>query len=196
VPTDVRAVWLCALASLQRDVSREQELRHENVVALHEVFVKPCGAVVLVLDFVDGGDLAQIIDANDPGKEPFVELGPQDIKKYTRMLMQGVAACHARGLLHRDLKPSNLLVDSSGTLRLSDFGNARQFGSPAYRYTPNVCTRWYRPPELLMGCNQYRQGADMWSVGCIIAEMFLRQVCLPVHGRAFRVCSRAARTKP
>ena len=145
------------------------------MVTLHKVLAKPNGTITLLLDFVDGGDLGQIIDARDPSKDDFVRLEDGDIKKFARMLMQGVSACHSRGLLHRDLKPSNLLVDGTGTLKLSDFGTARGFGSPTHQYTPNVCTRWYRPPELLMGCSQYREGADMWSAGCIVAEMFLRQ---------------------
>ena len=70
----------------------------------------------------------------------------------------------------------NLLIDRCGTLKLGDFGLARPFGSPQqHQYTPGAFTRWYRPPELLLSCYLYGEGADMWSVACIIAEMYQRQ---------------------
>ncbi len=71
----------------------------------------------------------------------------------------------------RDLKTSNILYNNRGTLKICDFGLARQFGSPLRPYTQPVVTLWYRPPELLLGERLYSTAVDLWSVGCIMAEL-------------------------
>lgn len=80
--------------------------------------------------------------------------------------------CHQRRVIHRDLKPQNLLVDiGSKTIKLADFGLARAIGVPIRAYTHEVITLWYRAPEILLGCQRYSVGVDIWSIGCIFAEM-------------------------
>ncbi|OEH78161.1 cell-cycle-associated protein kinase cdk [Cyclospora cayetanensis] len=74
-------------------------------------------------------------------------------------------------VLHRDLKPQNLLISRGGTLKLADFGLARAFGIPVRSYTHEVVTLWYRAPDVLMGSNTYSTPVDIWSIGCIFAEM-------------------------
>lgn len=74
-------------------------------------------------------------------------------------------------VLHRDLKPQNLLVDSVGHIKLADFGLARSFNLPMRAYTHEVVTLWYRAPEILLGTKLYATGVDIWSLGCIFAEM-------------------------
>jgi cyclin-dependent kinase 7 len=98
---------------------------------------------------------------------------PQDIKCYMKQLLQGMVYCHAQFVLHRDLKPGNLLITSGGVLKLTDFGLARTFGAEQEVLSPEAVTIWYRPPELLFGATKYTTSADMWSVGCIFAEMWL-----------------------
>ena len=80
--------------------------------------------------------------------------------------------CHSRRILHRDIKPQNLLINSSGTLKLADFGLARCFGVPIGTLTHEMCTLWYRAPEVLLGQKQYALAVDVWSVGCIFSEMY------------------------
>ena len=70
-----------------------------------------------------------------------------------------------------DLKPHNLLIDQHGILKVADFGLARAFGVPVRAYTHEVVTLWYRAPEILLGQLRYSCPVDMWSVGCIFAEM-------------------------
>jgi serine/threonine protein kinase len=77
--------------------------------------------------------------------------------------------------MHRDLKPQNLLIDKNGVIKLADFGLARAFGLPVKTYTHEVVTLWYRAPEILLGQKQYSTPVDMWSVGCIMAEMAQRK---------------------
>jgi len=96
---------------------------------------------------------------------------PMLIKSYLHQLLQGIAFCHLHRVLHRDLKPQNLLIDSKGVLKIADFGLARAFGVPIRTYTHEVVTLWYRAPEILLGGRQYAVGVDMWSIGCIFAEM-------------------------
>lgn len=73
--------------------------------------------------------------------------------------------------MHRDLKPQNLLIDKAGNIKLADFGLARAFGLPVKTYTHEVVTLWYRAPEILLGQKQYSTPVDIWSIGCIYAEM-------------------------
>lgn len=80
--------------------------------------------------------------------------------------------CH---LQSQDLKPNNLLISPQGELKIADFGMARDLASTGQRMTPVVITLWYRPPELLMGSRHYSTTVDMWSVGCIFAELLVRR---------------------
>ncbi|XP_057251684.1 cyclin-dependent kinase G-2-like [Beta vulgaris subsp. vulgaris] len=78
-------------------------------------------------------------------------------------------------VLDRDLKTSNLLMNNQGELKICDFGLARQYGSPLKPYTHLVVTLWYRAPELLLGVKEYSTAVDMWSLGCIMAELLSKE---------------------
>lgn len=101
---------------------------------------------------------------------------------------------HINKVIHRDLKASNILVNRKGQLKIADWGLARSWNSEMKRLTNKVITLWYRPPELLLGCLEYTPKIDMWSVGCIIAEMFRRAGFLKGSNEAtqldliFRTC--------
>ncbi len=96
-----------------------------------------------------------------------------------QQLLKGIAFCHGHRVLHRDLKPQNLLIDKAGVLKLADFGLARAFGVPVRTYTHEVVTLWYRAPEILLGGKQYSTPVDIWSIGCIFAEMITRTPLFP-----------------
>jgi len=74
-------------------------------------------------------------------------------------------------VLHRDLKPQNILVSKQGALKIADFGLARTFGIPVKSFANEVVTLWYRPPDILLGSTNYSTSIDIWSIGCIFAEM-------------------------
>jgi len=93
------------------------------------------------------------------------------IKSFLQQLLRGVAFCHEHRVLHRDLKPQNLLINRKGELKLADFGLARAFGIPVRSYSHEVVTLWYRAPDVLMGSRKYSTPIDLWSAGCIFAEM-------------------------
>jgi serine/threonine protein kinase len=110
------------------------------------------------------------------------------VKCYVNQLLSGLHHCHTRGVLHRDIKGSNLLLDNSGLLKIADFGLAT-FYCPNQNQplTSRVVTLWYRPPELLLGATEYGVGVDLWSTGCILAELLTRKPIMP--GRT-EVCSK------
>jgi mitogen-activated protein kinase 15 len=90
---------------------------------------------------------------------------------------------HSADVLHRDLKPSNLLLNSECHVKVADFGLARSVASTEAENQPlltdYVATRWYRAPEILLGSTKYTKGVDMWSVGCIIAELLMGKPVFP-----------------
>ena len=93
--------------------------------------------------------------------------------------MNGTAKCHKHKVLHRDLKPQNLLINREGVLKLADFGLARAFGIPVKNFTHEVVTLWYRAPDILMGSKDYNTSVDIWSVGCIFAELVTKRPLFP-----------------
>jgi cyclin-dependent kinase len=107
----------------------------------------------------------QYLDVCDSG------LGLPILMSFLYQLLTGVAYCHHHRVLHRDLKPPNLLINREGQLKLADFGLARAFGIPVRSYTHEVVTLWYRAPDVLLGSRKYSTPVDIWSVGCIFAEM-------------------------
>lgn len=154
-----------------REIKILQELSHRNLIGLLDVFGHMSN-VSLVFDFMDT-DLEVII------KDNTIILTTANIKAYIIQTLQGLEYLHLNWILHRDLKPNNLLVNSSGILKIGDFGLAKLYGSPNRINTHQVVTRWYRAPELLFGAKQYSVGIDMWAVGCILAELLLRVAFFP-----------------
>lgn len=102
------------------------------------------------------------------------------VKCYMHQLLSGLEHCHNHGVLHRDIKGSNLLIDNGGVLKIADFGLANTF-DPNHRrsMTSRVVTLWYRPPELLLGATDYGVSIDLWSAGCILAELLAGKPIMP-----------------
>lgn len=126
----------------------------------------------MVFEYMDH-DLTGLMDT------PAVRFSEAQIKCYMVQLLQGLEYCHQNNILHRDIKGSNLLLDNYGNLKIADFGLARSFGEEGRKYTNRVITLWYRPPELLLGSNEYGPSVDIWSVGCLFAELLTRKPLFP-----------------
>lgn len=144
-------------------LGRLKELQHPNIVRLYDV-VHTERKLTLVFEFLDQ-DLKKYLDVCDSGLDMPI------LKSFLYQLLTGVAYCHHHRVLHRDLKPPNLLINREGQLKLADFGLARAFGIPVRSYTHEVVTLWYRAPDVLLGSRKYSTPVDIWSVGCIFAEM-------------------------
>lgn len=156
-----------------REISLMKELKHENIVALHDV-IHTENKLMLVFEFMDG-DLKKYMDTHgDRGA-----LKPGLIKSFMYQLLRGIDFCHQNRVLHRDLKPQNLLINSKGQLKLGDFGLARAFGIPVNTFSNEVVTLWYRAPDVLLGSRTYNTSIDIWSAGCIMAEMYTGRPLFP-----------------
>lgn len=112
---------------------------------------------------------------------PRVKLSRTQTQCYMRQLLCGIAFMHHNKIVHRDIKASNLLLNNQGMLKIGDFGLSRfwnEVNANAGRYTNKVVTLWYRPPELLLGTTSYDYSVDMWSIGCIFAELLTGRAIL------------------
>nr|WPM83324.1 ProsG [Phaeosphaeria sp.] len=151
-----------------REISLMKELAHENILTLYDV-IHTDEKLILVSEFMDM-DLKKYIDSRHAGESDFHRFFTA--KSFIYQMVRGIAYCHEKMVLHRDLKPQNLLINRSGCLKLADFGLARAFGVPVNTFSNEVVTLWYRPPDVLLGSRSYNTSIDIWSMGCIIAEIF------------------------
>lgn len=146
-----------------REVSILQEVHHVNIVNLLDVICSD-GKLYLVFEFVEH-DLKKAVEKRNA---PFHGIM---LKKLIFQLLDGLYFCHRHRIVHRDLKPANILLTADNVLKIADFGLARAFQLPMHTYTHEVVTLWYRAPEILLGEKHYTPSVDIWSVGCIFAEL-------------------------
>ena len=102
-------------------------------------------------------------------------LTPEQMKKVMRDLLSAVDILHSKMIMHRDIKPDNILIDKTGRLKLADFGLAKKASFLQRRRSNAIVSLWYRAPEIILGSEDYFLGVDMWSVGCIFAELMQKR---------------------
>uniref|UniRef100_A0A4W4GXY3 Mitogen-activated protein kinase n=1 Tax=Electrophorus electricus TaxID=8005 RepID=A0A4W4GXY3_ELEEL len=164
-----------------RELKILKHFKHDNIIAIKDILqpAVPHSAfksVYVVLDLMES-DLHQIIHSRQP-------LTPEHTRYFLYQLLRGLKYIHSANVIHRDLKPSNLLVNENCELKIGDFGMARGL-SAAHAdesrsfMTEYVATRWYRAPELMLSLHHYSLAIDIWSVGCIFAEMLGRKQLFP-----------------
>ncbi|WJX33478.1 cyclin-dependent kinase [Trifolium repens] len=152
-----------------REINILLSFHHPFIVDVKEVVVgSSLDSIFMVMEYMEH-DLKELMEAM---KQPFSQ---SEVKCLMLQLLEGVKYLHDNWVLHRDLKTSNLLLNNKGELKICDFGLARQYGSPLKPYTSLVVTLWYRAPELLLGTKQYSTAIDMWSLGCIMAELLAKE---------------------
>ena len=155
--------------------------------------IKCNGRIIPCQPISQEADMEQIIKSSQG-------LSTEHVRCLTFQLLTGLKHLHARGIVHRDLKPANLVVDSQCRLKICDFGLSRHISSNASvseaedeRFTDYVVTRWYRAPELLLGCKRYSTAVDMWAAGCILGEIIVRKPIFPgtnTSDMIIKLCSR------
>lgn len=150
---------------------RLDQFDHPNIVKLMDVCAtlrtEQETKVTLVFEHVDQ-DLKTYLE-----KVPAPGLPLHRVRDLMSQLLCGLSFLHTHRVLHRDLKPENILITSRGQIKLADFGLARMY-TCHMALTPVVVTLWYRSPEVLLG-STYATPVDLWSTGCIFAEMFMRK---------------------
>ncbi|XP_042041742.1 probable serine/threonine-protein kinase At1g54610 isoform X1 [Salvia splendens] len=155
-----------AVRFMAREILVLRRLNHPNVIKLEGLVIsRMSSSLYLVFEYMehDLSGLAAVQSSN------FTEA---QVKCYMKQLISGLEHCHSNGVLHRDIKCSNLLIDNEGILKIADFGLATFFNPESKKpMTSRVVTLWYRPPELLLGATSYGVGVDLWSAGCILAEL-------------------------
>eukprot|EP00736_Rhodelphis_marinus_P000005 Rmarinus@m.23827 len=154
-----------------REIQILKMVKHQNIVELKDIIVsrdsefkKKC-SVYMVFEYLDF-DLTGLLSHPDNRNKKLPEAL---VKGILKQVVRGLHFCHQRGILHRDIKGANLLIAKDGVLKLADFGLSRF--KKAAELTNKVITLWYRAPELLLGASKYGPAVDMWSVGCLFAEL-------------------------
>ncbi|CAH9083237.1 unnamed protein product [Cuscuta epithymum] len=159
---------------MAREIHILRRLDHPNIIKLEGLVTSRMScSLYLVFEYMEH-DLAGL--ASNPG----IKFNESQVKCYMQQLLSGLDHCHSRGVLHRDIKGSNLLIDNNGILKIADFGLA-SFFDPRQNHplTSRVVTLWYRPPELLLGAAYYGTAVDLWSSGCILAELYAGKPIMP-----------------
>jgi len=162
-----------------RELRILRHLRHENLIDIRNVYLpgqRDSFEDIYVVSELMETDLASILKSQQP-------LSDDHSQFFLYQILRGIKYIHSAEVIHRDLKPRNLLVNSNCDLKICDYGLARvNFSMEEFMTCPMteyVCTRWYRAPEVLCSCTDYGKAIDMWSVGCIFAEMLRRKPIFP-----------------
>uniref|UniRef100_F2CUU8 [RNA-polymerase]-subunit kinase n=1 Tax=Hordeum vulgare subsp. vulgare TaxID=112509 RepID=F2CUU8_HORVV len=159
---------------MAREILILRRLDHPSVIKIDGLVTSRMScSLYLVFEYMEH-DLAGLVASPD------IKFTEPQVKCYMNQLLSGPEHCHDRGVLHRDIKGSNLLLDNNGMLKIADFGLASFFDpSRKQPMTSRVVTLWYRPPELLLGATDYGVGVDLWSAGCILAELLAGRPIMP-----------------
>jgi mitogen-activated protein kinase 1/3 len=167
-----------------REIKLLKHFQHDNIVGLTDMMppnvarLEDFNDVYMVTDLMET-DLHRIIYSKQ-------KLSIDHVQYFVYQVLRGLKYIHSCKVLHRDLKPSNLLVNSNCDLKICDFGLARGVDASqkddrteTMLLTEYVVTRWYRAPEIMLACHEYSYPIDVWSVGCIFAELILRKPLFP-----------------
>lgn len=155
-----------------REIKLLKHVNHDNIIRLLDLFTRANSAEELDDIYLStnlmGTDLHNVLKTQ--------ELSEDQIIFFTYQILRGLKYLHTANIIHRDIKPGNLTVNENCELRIIDFGLAR---SEREEMTGYVATRWYRAPEIMLKWMHYTKAVDIWSVGCIVAEMYTHKVLFP-----------------
>jgi len=152
-----------------REITLLRHFSHENITGLIDVDCSPNLDEIYIFMEPMEADLHQIIKSGQ-------SLTNEHVQYFVYQILRGLKYIHSASVVHRDLKPGNLLVNADCELKICDFGLSRGFDSSPENpsvMTEYVATRWYRAPEIMLAFRGYNTAIDIWSVGCILAELLL-----------------------
>ncbi|PWA73947.1 GPCR kinase [Artemisia annua] len=152
---------------MAREILILRRLNHPNIMKLEGIITSQLScSIYLVFEYMEH-DISGLLSCPD------INFTESQIKCYMKQLLSGLEHCHSRGVMHRDIKGANLLVNNEGVMKIGDFGLANFCNVARERrpLTSKVVTLWYRPPELLLGSTDYDSSVDLWSIGCVFAEL-------------------------
>lgn len=153
-----------------REIRILRWLHHDNIIGLRNIITTSDDEVYLAFDYCEY-DLYGLIYTEE---NPFTD---EHIVSFIKQLLVSLKVCQNSHIIHRDLKPANIFITDKNVLKLGDFGLARRIVENSQtRYTSKVITLYYRAPELLLDCKQYKYEVDIWSVGCIIYELITKDI--------------------
>lgn len=160
-----------------REIRLLRHFDHENILSIKDIFItgtKDDFNEIFIVSELMGTDLHKLISSKR-------KLQDEHLQTFIYQILRGLKCVHSAHVFHRDLKPNNILINSNCDLKICDFGTGRGVGRKQLNMTlmEYVTTRWYRPPEGLMLATHYTSAVDVWSVGCILAELILRRPLFP-----------------
>ncbi|CAD2089343.1 cdc2-related protein kinase 3, putative [Plasmodium vinckei lentum] len=164
-------------SDISGELSCDSNSRSLRTKDLLEKKANSCASIWMVFEYVpfDLSGYSELLREERQQKDRYKNMNLftiGEVKNIMLQLFQALEYCHKNNVIHRDIKIANLLMDANGTLKLADFGLARyHIDSLASNMTNRVITLWYRPPELLLGSENYSSSVDMWSCGCVLAEL-------------------------
>lgn len=167
-----------------REITIMKKLKNINILQIVDMIHEKEGSFFYTVSPYISSDLNGLLN------NPRISLSLPQIKSLMQQILRGINYVHQSGYLHRDIKTANILLDHFGIVKIADFGLARLFhgdppsspdsppGGGKFEYTGLVVTRWYRPPELLLGDRKYTTAVDMWGIGCVFGELFTKKPIL------------------
>lgn len=167
-----------------REITIMKKLKNLNILQIIDMIYESNGSFFYTVSPYISSDLNGLIN------NPRINFTLPQIKLLMKQILNGINYIHNAGYLHRDIKTANILLDKFGIVKIADFGLARLFhgkppitansppGGGLFEYTGLVVTRWYRPPELLLGDRKYTTAVDMWGIGCVFGEFFVKRPIL------------------
>ncbi|RKP23867.1 putative mitogen-activated protein kinase [Syncephalis pseudoplumigaleata] len=169
-----------------RELKLLKHLKHENIIGLCDIFISPQEDIYFVTELL-GTDLHRLLTSRP--------LEKQFIQYFLYQILRGLKYVHSAGVVHRDLKPSNILINENCDLKICDFGLARVQDPQMTGY---VSTRYYRAPEIMLTWQKYDVAVDIWSAGCIFAEMLEGKPLFPGkdHVNQFSIITELLGTPP
>jgi serine/threonine protein kinase len=179
-----------------REIQFHSRINHPNIIGLTDYFHSKTD-VILAYEFME-------IDLYNFIKRIRTPLAEPQLKCLFKSILTAISHIHSNGIMHRDIKTSNFLMSKNYTIKLGDMGLATVVAQRAGDLTLDIGTRWYKSPELLLGYKKYSYSSDVWSVGCVFAEIagltpifkgsndleqlsMISQVCGDIVGSSFPV---------